>query len=127
MELESQYFSGFSNYKDKIAAAKIHVLAKGELIPTSREGARLSTAGTAVSTKLGAIHHEVLAPERDREHSTGHQFTILNVGFVERLRKFSPSQHYFQDSSYMSFAIWMIDPFGHDRSGWMSPIAAGSV
>ena len=30
-------------------------------------------------------HHEVLAPERNREHSIGDQVAALNVGFMERL------------------------------------------
>jgi len=31
-------------------------------------------------------HHEVLAPERNREHSIGDQVMTLNVEFMERLR-----------------------------------------
>ncbi|MGZ7460237.1 hypothetical protein ACXPVS_26930, partial [Pseudomonas sp. Ma2-10] len=31
-------------------------------------------------------HHEVLAPERVREHSFEHQISTWNVGFMERLR-----------------------------------------
>jgi hypothetical protein len=31
-------------------------------------------------------HHEVLAPEGNREHSIGDQVVTLNVGFMERLR-----------------------------------------
>jgi hypothetical protein len=31
-------------------------------------------------------HHEVLAPERNWEHSIGDQVVTLNVGFMERLR-----------------------------------------
>ena len=31
-------------------------------------------------------HHEVLAPERNREHSIGDQVMTLNVGIMERLR-----------------------------------------
>jgi hypothetical protein len=32
-------------------------------------------------------HHEVLAPERNREHSIGDQAVTLNVGFMERLAR----------------------------------------
>ncbi|MEO4016737.1 hypothetical protein, partial [Pseudomonas rossensis] len=31
-------------------------------------------------------HHDGLAPERNREHSIGHQVSAWNVGFMERLR-----------------------------------------
>jgi hypothetical protein len=31
-------------------------------------------------------HHEVLAPERNREYSIADQLSALNVGFMERLR-----------------------------------------
>ncbi|MFW0759495.1 zinc-binding dehydrogenase, partial [Pseudomonas sp. H11T01] len=31
-------------------------------------------------------HHEVRAPEKNREHSIGDQVAALNVGFMERLR-----------------------------------------
>ncbi|WP_223466029.1 hypothetical protein [Pseudomonas sp. GL-RE-26] len=31
-------------------------------------------------------HHEVLAPERNREHSIGDQVVTLNVGFMVRLQ-----------------------------------------
>ncbi|UOB22683.1 hypothetical protein MRY17_18385 [Pseudomonas orientalis] len=31
-------------------------------------------------------HHQVLAPERNQEHSIGDQLSALNVGFMERLR-----------------------------------------
>ncbi|MFW0759514.1 hypothetical protein ACN1C3_33225, partial [Pseudomonas sp. H11T01] len=30
-------------------------------------------------------HHEVRAPEKNREHSIGDQVAALNVGFMERL------------------------------------------
>ncbi|WP_277964200.1 hypothetical protein, partial [Pseudomonas sp. RIT-To-2] len=32
-------------------------------------------------------HHEVLAPEKNREHSIRDQRAALNVGFMERLRR----------------------------------------
>ncbi len=42
----------------------------------------------------GGTHHEVLAPERNREHSIGDQVAALNVGFMERLpRVLSPEPH----------------------------------
>ncbi|MEO4017278.1 hypothetical protein, partial [Pseudomonas rossensis] len=31
-------------------------------------------------------HHDGLAPERNREHSIGHQVSAWNVGFMERLQ-----------------------------------------
>lgn len=35
-------------------------------------------------------HHELLAPERDREHSIGDQMQAWNVGIMERLPQTYP-------------------------------------
>jgi hypothetical protein len=40
--------------------------------------------GVEIDFCVGA-HHEVLAPEKNREHSIGDQVMTLNVGFMERL------------------------------------------
>uniref|UniRef100_UPI001A7E8AC2 hypothetical protein n=1 Tax=Pseudomonas mohnii TaxID=395600 RepID=UPI001A7E8AC2 len=37
-------------------------------------------------------HHEVLAPERDRERSIGLQWAALNVWVMDRLRQTAPGR-----------------------------------
>ncbi|OLT98759.1 hypothetical protein BVK86_28695, partial [Pseudomonas reinekei] len=59
-------------------------------------------------------HHEVLAPERNREHSIGDQVAALNVGFMERLPLRPPSWSFptglrlevRETSPTMSEALW---------------------
>ncbi|WP_425589964.1 hypothetical protein, partial [Pseudomonas rossensis] len=45
-------------------------------------------------------HHDGLAPERNREHSIGHQVSAWNVGFMERLQRNGKRETVFSETAY---------------------------
>jgi len=54
-------------------------------------------------------HYEMLAPERNREHSIGDQVVTLNVGFMERLRQFCTQRSGVEDFVYDTTAVDFFD------------------